>query len=44
MQTGTVLAAISLAAVLTIIGGAPKALDRTVDATATTVDPRRFGS
>jgi len=44
VATGTALAVISLAAVLTIIGGALKALDGTVDATATTVDPEHFGS
>ena len=44
VATGTVLTVISLAAVLAIIGGALKALDGTVDATATTVDPGHFGS
>lgn len=44
VATGTILAVISLAAVLTTIGGALKALDGAVDATATTVDPGHFGS
>ncbi len=44
VATGTLLAVISLAAVLTIIGGALKALDGTVDSTAATVDPGHFES
>lgn len=39
IATGTVLAVISLAAVLTIIGGALRSLDGTVDTTAAATDP-----
>lgn len=44
VATGTVLAVISLAAALTINGGVRSALDGTVDAVATTVDPRHRGA
>jgi hypothetical protein len=44
VATGTILAVISLATVLTIIGGALRALDGTVDATSRTLDPEHFGS
>lgn len=44
VATGTFLAVVSFVSMLTIIGGALKALDGTVDATATTVDPGHLGS
>lgn len=39
--TGAVLAVVSLAASLTIIGSALQSLDGTIDATAETADPNR---
>ena len=44
VATGTILAVISLAAVLTIIGGALRSLDGMVDATAAATDPSHLRS